>query len=246
MSIRNSFDSAKWRTMFHVFKYVNGLRFCRLKCYRVRKLLIQAFNKAECTQLLDKSEADITTLDPGNVFVGGRHHSLLPIMQEVYTQNSEYFFSVAVVKRGSMMAWADQHLSIEEQEGLFPWSRNSWRVSPNIVELFRALTVIVNLIRWVQLGYTLMQKQYMPIVDCNNHVKSASRFFGPSCAVDSLSDIYNPLGDNSEDWCRLCAGKVVGEKCTAHDPYAGYQVKLRFKKSHIIGVQTSIIWHIFL
>jgi len=67
-------------------------------------LLIQAFNKAECTQLLDKSEADITTLDPGNVFVGGRYHSLLPIMQEVYTQNSEYFFSVAVVKRGSMMA----------------------------------------------------------------------------------------------------------------------------------------------
>ena len=53
-------------------------------------------------QLLDKSEADITTLDPGNVFVGGRYHSLLPIMQEVYTQNSEYYYSVAVVKRGSM------------------------------------------------------------------------------------------------------------------------------------------------
>lgn len=80
----------------------------------------------------------------------------------------------------------------------------------------------------MQAVYTLMQKQYMPIIDCNNHVKTASRFFGPSCAVNSLSDIYNPLGDNSEDLCKLCAGKQVGERCTAHDPYAGYQVNQVF------------------
>ena len=64
----------------------------------------------------------------------------------------------------------------------------------------------------------------MDIVDCNNHVKSAGQFFGPSCAVDSLSNIYNPLGDNSGDLCQLCASKVLGQMCTAHDPYAGYQV----------------------
>jgi ABC-type phosphate/phosphonate transport system substrate-binding protein len=50
-------------------------------------------------QYLDKSEADVTTLDPGNVFVGGRYHSLLPIMQEVYTNNQAFYFSVAVVKK---------------------------------------------------------------------------------------------------------------------------------------------------
>ena len=53
-------------------------------------------------QYLDKSEADITTLDPGNVFVGGRYHSLLPIMQEVYTNNQAFYYSVAVVKRNSL------------------------------------------------------------------------------------------------------------------------------------------------
>lgn len=67
----------------------------------------------------------------------------------------------------------------------------------------------------------------MEIVDCNNHVKSASEFFGPSCAVDSLSDIYNPLGDNSDHLCSLCASKVLGQRCSTHDPYAGYQVYLR-------------------
>lgn len=77
---------------------------------------------------------------------------------------------------------------------------------------------------WVQPIYTLMQLRHMDIVDCNNHVKSASEFFGPSCAVDSLSDIYNPLGDNSDHLCQLCASKVLGQRCTAHDPYSGYQV----------------------
>ena len=69
-----------------------------------------------------------------------------------------------------------------------------------------------------------MEKRIMDIADCNNHVKSAGEFFGPSCAVDSLSNIYNPLGDNSGELCKLCASKVLGQKCTAHDPYAGYQV----------------------
>lgn len=34
----------------------------------------------------------------------------------------------------------------------------------------------------------------MEIIDCNNHVKSTINFFGPSCAVKSLADKYNPLG----------------------------------------------------
>lgn len=34
--------------------------------------------------LLDQEKADLTSLDAGEVFVGGRYHSLVPIMQEVY------------------------------------------------------------------------------------------------------------------------------------------------------------------
>lgn len=38
----------------------------------------------------------------------------------------------------------------------------------------------------------------MEIVDCNNHVKTATAFFNSSCAVNSLIDKYNPIGDNSD------------------------------------------------
>lgn len=91
---------------------------------------------------------------------------------------------------------------------------------------------------WVQPVFTLMQLRHMDIVDCNNHVKSASEFFGPSCAVDSLSDIYNPLGDNSDHLCELCASKVLGQRCTAHDPYAGYQVQR--KKSFLLFLNDDV------
>lgn len=40
----------------------------------------------------------------------------------------------------------------------------------------------------------------MEIVDCNNHIKTAINFFGPSCAVNSLINRYNPIGDNSDKY----------------------------------------------
>lgn len=67
----------------------------------------------------------------------------------------------------------------------------------------------------------------MEIVDCNNHVKTAINFFGPSCAVNSLINKYNPIGDNSDKLCSLCIGKIPGGKCTARDPYAGFEGAFR-------------------
>lgn len=54
--------------------------------------------------VLDNDFADITTLDPGEIFVGGRYHSLVPIMSEVYrvegtSGTSGRMYAVAVVKR---------------------------------------------------------------------------------------------------------------------------------------------------
>lgn len=34
--------------------------------------------------LLDLETADITSMDGGEVFIGGRYHSLVPISQEAY------------------------------------------------------------------------------------------------------------------------------------------------------------------
>lgn len=43
-----------------------------------------------------------------------------------------------------------------------------------------------------------MNEGNMEIVDCNNHVKNAIKYFGNSCAVNSLINKYNPIGDNSD------------------------------------------------
>ncbi|XP_039300999.1 ovotransferrin-like [Nilaparvata lugens] len=62
----------------------------------------QAFNKDECMTMLDELKAHITNLDAGEVFIGGRYHSLIPIMQEVYPGNLLHYYSVAVVKKGTL------------------------------------------------------------------------------------------------------------------------------------------------
>ena len=68
-----------------------------------------------------------------------------------------------------------------------------------------------------------MVKDFLPITDCNNYVKSTSDFFAESCAVNTLQDRYNPLGDNSNKLCEICGSAEPGVRCTVKDPYAGFR-----------------------
>lgn len=52
--------------------------------------------------MLDRENAQITTLDAGEVFIAGRYHSLVPIMQEIYESGVNYQYAVAVIKKGSL------------------------------------------------------------------------------------------------------------------------------------------------
>lgn len=160
------------------------------------------FNKDECMTLLDREDAHITTLDAGEVFVGGRYHSLIPIMQEVLKDGSKHYYSVAVMKKGSLPEVT--HLAhLRGKKACFAGvgTQAGWVVPVDM----------------------LMREGGMEIIDCNNHVKSAINYFGPSCAVNALVNKYNPIGDNSDKLCELCIGRVPGEKCTSADPYAGFE-----------------------
>lgn len=68
----------------------------RVECNETR-------NKDECMVLLDSNLADITTLDPGEVFTGGRYHSLIPILEEIYSSETggrrSSMYSVAIIRR---------------------------------------------------------------------------------------------------------------------------------------------------
>ncbi|XP_029171415.1 melanotransferrin [Nylanderia fulva] len=166
----------------------------------------QAFNKEECMTMLDHEKAQITTLDAGEVFIAGRYHSLVPIMQEIYESGLNYQYAVAVIKKGSLQDVNSLH-DLRYRKACFAG--------------------VGTLAGWVIPINTLMRYGGMEVIDCNNHVKSTIKYFGPSCAVNSLIDKYNPLGDNSDQLCNLCIGKIPGGKCTYQDPYAGYEGAFR-------------------
>ncbi|KAF7405689.1 hypothetical protein HZH68_005058 [Vespula germanica] len=166
----------------------------------------QAFNKEECMSMLDQEKAEMTTLDAGEVFIAGRYHSLVPIMQEIYESGVNYQYTVAVVKKGSLP-------DVQALE--------------NLRGKKACFAGVGTLASWIIPIHTLMKQGGMEIIDCNNHVKSTIKYFGPSCAVNSLIDKYNPLGDNSDQLCKLCIGKPPTGKCTNADPYAGYEGAFR-------------------
>ncbi|KDR17893.1 melanotransferrin isoform X2 [Zootermopsis nevadensis] len=166
----------------------------------------QGFNKEDCMTYLDEEKAHITSLDAGEVFVAGRYHSLIPIMQEVYSGNQRSYYAVAVIRKGTLPDVQTLH-DLRGKKACFAG--------------------VGTLAGWVIPVYKLMQKGGMDVIDCNNHVKSAIKYFGPSCAVNSLIDKYNPIGDNSDKLCKLCIGKIPGDWCSSADPYFGFEGAFR-------------------
>lgn len=173
--------------------------FLEVKCLR-------AYNADECIHHIDREEAHITTLDAGDIFTAGRFNSLIPIMREHFDGGFAYYYAVAVVKAGTMSDVFSLR-DLRMKKACFPW--------------------VGSLAGWIIPIYTLQKEGGMEIVDCNNHVKTATAFFNSSCAVNSLIDKYNPIGDNSDRLCALCTGVVPGGKCTPSDPYYGYDGAFR-------------------
>ena len=175
-----------------------------------RKLRCKLYStKYECMRKIDENDLthpNIMNLDAGEVFIGGRYHSLVPILMETYENNEDFVSSVAVVKKNTLT-----HIS----------HLNDFR------GLKACFSEVSSLAGWIIPIFKLMETNAMPVLDCNNHVKTAIEFFGESCAVNSLQDRFNPLGDNSHKFCDLCGSDKPGIKCTSRDPYAGFSGAFR-------------------
>jgi ABC-type phosphate/phosphonate transport system substrate-binding protein len=138
---------------------------------------VKGYDSDECIKKIDTDEAHIMSLDAGEVFIAGRYSSLVPIMQETLEGGLNNFYAVAVVKKGTLPDV--YHLrDLRNKKACFAYvgSQAGWNVPI----------------------HTLMKEGNMEVVDCNNHVKNAIKFFGNSCAVNSLINKYNPIGDNSD------------------------------------------------
>ncbi|XP_067646207.1 transferrin 2 [Eurosta solidaginis] len=165
-----------------------------------------AYSADECIHHIDREKVHITTLDAGDVFTAGRYNSLVPIMQEQFIGNLTNYHAVAVVKKDSLQDVYSLR-ELRNKRACFPW--------------------VGSMAGWIIPIYTLQHEGGMEVVDCNNQVKTAANYFNNSCAVYSLINKYNPIGDNSDKLCTLCTGKIPGGRCSANDPYYGYDGAFR-------------------
>lgn len=166
-----------------------------IRCY-------QANDKDQCMNLIANERVHLVTLDPGEIFIGGRYYSLIPIVAERYGANREAgYFSVAVVKRLTA-DYIQSPVHLRQKRACFP--------------------SVGQMGGWVLPMAHLLDSDIVHVKDCNNMVKNAATFFNQSCAPNALIDKHNPTGDNPVTMCALCKGK-----CSGSDPYANYDGALK-------------------
>ncbi|XP_054721697.1 melanotransferrin-like [Uloborus diversus] len=171
----------------------------RTSTIRVNLYCRQATDKDQCMNLIDSGRADLITLDPGEIYLAGRYSSLVPIMAERYgPEEADGYYSVAVI-RGSLNV--NSLIDLKGKRACFP--------------------AVGQMAGWGIPMSVLIDKDIVEIKDCNNLIKTAAAFFGPSCAPNSLTANFNPTGDNPLHMCDLCAGDT-GTRCTGSDPYANF------------------------
>ncbi|CAK9294532.1 unnamed protein product [Gordionus sp. m RMFG-2023] len=158
----------------------------------------------DCMTKIKNFEADLVSLDPGYIYKAGQEFSLSPILAEVYGTDKGVkkpkYNGVAVIKA----------------------SDNSINSLNDLKNKKSCHTAVGRSSGWIIPIGTLLRSGVMEVVDCNNPVLSASKFFKASCAPGANNETYKIGGNNVDNMCELCAG--TGEKhcSTSDDEYAGY------------------------
>lgn len=159
---------------------------------------VQASDKDECMKLIEDRKVDFVLLDPGEVYIAGRHHSLVPIVYEQYgPSNQTGYYSVAIVKASS----SDFIRSLKDLR-----SKQA------------CFSGVGHLAGWVLPMAKLLELDLIDIMDCNNVIQNAANFFAESCAPNALIDKNNPIGTNSQQMCSLCAS----HRCVGNDLYSNF------------------------
>nr|XP_027202008.1 melanotransferrin-like [Dermatophagoides pteronyssinus] len=167
---------------------------------------IEADNKDHCMQLIEIQKAHLVSAEPGEIYIAGRYHSLVPIVYEQYgsgggsstNQSNTGYYAVAVVK-------ANSYTYIQEPKDL----RNKNACFSGVGQLAG----------WILPILRLLELDLIDTIDCNNIIQNAANFFNESCAPNALLDKNNPIGTNPQKICQLCESK----KCSGNDFYANFE-----------------------
>lgn len=165
--------------------------------FRFNLECITADNKDHCMKLIENQQADFVLAEPGEIYIAGRYHSLVPIVYEQYGNNSLYY-SVAVVKTSSY-SYITELKDLRNKKACF--------------------SGVGQLAGWILPISKLLQLDLIDTLDCNNIIQNTANFFGPSCAPNALIEKNNPIGTNPQSICSLCMSK----KCAGNDLYSNFE-----------------------
>ncbi|KAK6185239.1 hypothetical protein SNE40_007513 [Patella caerulea] len=167
---------------------------------------VMGVSHKDCIDKIEKGVADVTTLDGGDLYTGGRYQGIVPIAAETYKNvNSEStsYWAVAVVRKGN------RGVNIK-----------------NLKDSRSCHTGIMKTSGWnVPIGL-LIERGEIKKTDPCNIATNVGEFFKESCVPGVLDPEYDPLGRNPENLCQLCGGKEFCKR-DATNKYYGYQGALR-------------------
>ncbi|XP_071808080.1 melanotransferrin-like [Asterias amurensis] len=153
----------------------------------------------ECMAAIANGDADLITLDGGDVYPAGFEFGLVPIMNEQYAQtNPDGYHAIAVVKK------SNPAITIKNLRG-----KKSCH------------TGVRKTAGWnVPVGF-LMESGDMTPQDCQDDITSAGNFFSQSCAPGAKSLAYDPFGTNPDSLCALCLDDCSRSSSESYYNYAG-------------------------
>ncbi|XP_078597834.1 uncharacterized protein LOC144873914 isoform X1 [Branchiostoma floridae x Branchiostoma japonicum] len=161
---------------------------------------VQADNAEQCMQMIHMNQADVITLDGGDIYQAGMKYNMRPIMGEDYGNGDASYWAVAVVRKDN------QEIDINNLRG-----RKSCH------------TGIGKTSGWIIPTGWLVDQDFVHTDGQTSLVQAVGDFFSQSCVPGAKSPEYDPQNTNPSNLCSLCAG--AGEDhCVRNknEPYYGY------------------------
>ncbi|XP_020628634.1 melanotransferrin-like isoform X1 [Orbicella faveolata] len=166
---------------------------------------VHANTHEECITKIKSGQADLVTLDGGDLYEAGKDDNLVPIVGEQYGEYGVKYYGVAVVKKNN------KGFTLKTLKGRTSCHTGARRTAG-----------------WnVPVGY-LLRTGIMAKMPCkgggkNYDLKAASKFFSESC-VPGANALLEDEASKYKNLCELCAGTGT-DKCTkdsSKNRYVGY------------------------
>ncbi|XP_072170261.1 melanotransferrin-like [Diadema setosum] len=157
-----------------------------------------------CIDRIASDDADVLTVDGGDLYTGGREKKIVPVAGEDYGEGAASYWAVAVARVGTGFGINDLAQRQSCHTGIGKTS--GWNVP---------------------VGQLIKQGDIVVDTGCNVP-KAVGNFFEQSCAPGSKSSKYDPNGDNPSSLCDLCRGEGA-DHCSrsAAEPYYDYSGAFR-------------------